>query len=61
MFEHAFPEESVAVAAYGNVMTAVSFLHGISVGELRKSELEHHDPDYQVIISVRAEKPRESS
>jgi SAM-dependent methyltransferase len=57
LFEHRFPSDCVEVEAYGNVLSAISFLHGISAGELRKRELEHHDPDYQVIITVRAAKP----
>ncbi|MDX1741612.1 MAG: methyltransferase domain-containing protein [Rhodothermales bacterium] len=57
IFEHAFPADNVQVEAYGNVKAAVAFLHGLSVGELRKRDLDFRDPDYQVIISVRAQKP----
>ncbi len=57
LFEHRFPSDCVEVEAYGNVLSAISFLHGLSAGELRKRELEYHDPDYQVIITVRAVKP----
>jgi len=56
IFESAFPAGSVEVEAYGNVLAAISFLHGIAAGELTQSELNHLDPDYEVLISVRAEK-----
>jgi SAM-dependent methyltransferase len=56
LFTKAFPEGRVSVEARGNVLAAVSFLHGISSTELRKKELEHSDPDYQLIIVIRAEK-----
>ena len=56
MFEETFPAENVKVEAYGNVLTAVSFLHGLAAEELRQKELDHHDPDYEVLITLRAVK-----
>jgi hypothetical protein len=35
-------------------MVACAFLHGLAAHELHKKELEYHDPDYQVVITVRA-------
>ncbi|NNE36168.1 MAG: methyltransferase domain-containing protein [Rhodothermales bacterium] len=61
LFEHAFPAANVRVEAYGNVLSAISFLHGLSAGELKKRELDYHDADYQVIITVRAKKPDAST
>jgi hypothetical protein len=52
-----FPPELVSVAPYGNVLSAIAFLHGLAAEELRPEELDHHDPDYQVLIAVRAVKP----
>ncbi len=40
------------------MLVAISFLHGLTVEELRQEELDHHDPYYQVSITVRAVKPR---
>jgi hypothetical protein len=32
-------------------------LHGLASQELRQEELDHHDPDYEVLIMVTAVKP----
>ena len=45
------------VEAQGNVLAAVAFLEGLAVGELLQEELDHHDPDYELLLSVRAVKP----
>ena len=58
LFEEVFPPENVEVQAYGNVLTAVAFLHGLAAEELKQEELDYHDPDYEVLITVRAVKPR---
>jgi SAM-dependent methyltransferase len=52
----AFGAGSVTVHSYGNVLTAIAFLTGISGEELSARELEAHDPYYPVIIAVRAVK-----
>ena len=57
LFEGVFPQDHVQITAYGNVLTAASFLYGIATEELRKEELDHFDPDYELIIAVRAVKP----
>jgi SAM-dependent methyltransferase len=57
LFEEFFPSENVQVEAHGNVLTAIAFLHGLASEELRRKELDHRDPDYQVLITVRAVKP----
>lgn len=54
-----FPEADVAVQGYGNVLVAIAFLHGLIRPDLRPEELDYHDPDYEVLITVRAVKPRE--
>jgi hypothetical protein len=51
-----FGDNNVEVSTYGNVLACVAFLHGLSVGELRRSELLYRDPDYQLIIAVCARK-----
>jgi len=53
-FSEVFGEENVYIETYGNVLTAVAFLHGISAEELTKDELLYKDPDYQLLICVRA-------
>lgn len=57
LFEEVFQPEDVSVETHGNVLAAVAFLHGLAAEELRPEELDHRDPDYEVLIAVRAEKP----
>lgn len=59
LLEEIFPSENVEVQASGNVLTAISFLHGVAAQELRPEELDFHDPDYEMLITVRAVKPKE--
>jgi SAM-dependent methyltransferase len=56
LFEEVFEAENVTVDAYGNVLTASAFLYGLAVEDLKRGELELHDPDYQVTICVKAVK-----
>jgi len=56
LFKETFPNAKVEVSSYGNVLTALSYLHGLAVEELTKEELEYCDPDFEVIVAVRAEK-----
>ncbi|MGD0222633.1 MAG: methyltransferase domain-containing protein [Terriglobia bacterium] len=56
LFEEVFPKNQVEVNTYGNVFAAVAFLHGFAVEDLRREDLECHDPDYEVSISLRAVK-----
>ena len=57
LFREAFPGDSVEVKAYGNVLVACAFLHGLAAHELREKELWHEDQDYPVLITVKATKP----
>jgi SAM-dependent methyltransferase len=56
LFEEAFPAADVHVQSHGNVLTAIAFLHGLATQDLRREELDYHDPDYEVAITVRAVK-----
>jgi SAM-dependent methyltransferase len=57
LFEESFPATNVEVEAHGNVLTAISFLHGLAAEELREQELKSRTPGYEVIVTVRAVKP----
>ena len=57
LFEEIFAKSNVTVQAYGNVLTAIAFLEGLVVNELRREELDHLDADYELLITVRAKKP----
>jgi SAM-dependent methyltransferase len=56
LFTEVFPEDSVRIETYGNVLAATAFLHGLSVEELTEDELDYTDPDYEVTIAIRAMK-----
>ena len=58
LFSEVFASEDVTVQAYGNVLTAVAFLHGLVSQELFEEELEYSDPDYEVLVAVRAVKSK---
>jgi hypothetical protein len=55
-FEEIFGKDNVEVKTYGNVLTAIAFLHEISAEELSYDELFYKDPDYQIIIGIKAVK-----
>jgi len=57
LFEEAFPAANVKVETYGNVLAATAFLQGLATTELRQEELNHRDPHYEVLITVRVVKP----
>ncbi|WP_439883487.1 glycosyltransferase [Pontibacter sp. MBLB2868] len=51
-----FPGAKAEVTTFGNVFAASAFLYGLGISEVCKSELDYHDPHYQVIVSVKATK-----
>jgi hypothetical protein len=54
--EDAFGVGQAEVTVYGNVLSATAFLYGLSCHELREEELRQLDPNYQVIIGIKAVK-----
>ena len=56
LFGDAFGPDHVTVQAHGNVLTACAFLHGLSRADLTVAELDHHDPAFQLTVTVRATK-----
>ena len=56
LFEESFPAANFRVEAQGNVLAAISYLHGIATEELSQEELDYHDPYYQLSIALRAVK-----
>jgi SAM-dependent methyltransferase len=57
LFEEVFPPAQVQVKAYGNVLTTIAFLEGLATHELCQEELDHHDPQYEMLITLQATKP----
>ena len=60
-FGEVFPDSHITIKAYGNVLAATGFLHGLTAGEFRKEELDYQDPDYEMIIGGRIVKPNAPS
>ena len=57
LFERVFSPEHVTIDVYGNVLSAAGLLYGLASSELSQQELDFRDPDYEVVIAVRAVKP----
>lgn len=57
LFESVFPPDSVQVRAHGNVLAATAFLQGMVVEDVTPGELDFHDPEYELMITIRAVKP----
>ncbi len=57
LFRETFPAPNVRVGVYGNILTTIAALHGLAAKELRQEELDYVDPDYEVVITVRAVRP----
>jgi SAM-dependent methyltransferase len=51
-----FPAARIDVGSYGNVLAAMCALHGVVSAEIGARELNYRDPDFEVIVTVRAQK-----
>jgi len=56
LFEEVFLAKNISILTYGNVFVANAFLQGLAAKELKQKELDYHDPDYELLITVRAVK-----
>jgi len=54
LFTEVYGEEHVEVRRHGNVRAAAAFLYGLAAEELDASELAADDPDFHLLITVRA-------
>lgn len=52
-----FPAESIEVSTWGNAYSAVCFLQGVPLERVSMRKIDRCEPDYQLIIGVRATKP----
>ena len=58
LFAVDFPVENLTIKGWGNVKASIAFLHGIAYEELRTKDLDYFDPDYELLITVQATKPK---
>ncbi len=56
LFQEFFKTTNITIKAFGNVLTAVAFLEGLATEELKQEELDYFDPDYEVLVTIRAVK-----
>jgi SAM-dependent methyltransferase len=61
LFEEVFVNGIVEVASHGNALAATAFIQGMTTDDLTPAELDHFDPVYPLIITVRAQRRGESS
>jgi SAM-dependent methyltransferase len=55
--EECCPRWQVNVTSHGNVLAASAYLYGLASDDLRDDELQFSDPDYQLLLTLRAVKP----
>jgi SAM-dependent methyltransferase len=56
LFGDVYGGENVEVEAHGNVLSATCFLYGFAAEELSDAELAHRDPDFELLMTIRAVK-----
>lgn len=56
LFSNCFREDHMIINSYGNVLAASAFLYGLADSEISDAKLNYVDPDYEVIITLRAQK-----
>ncbi|MBF0490300.1 MAG: class I SAM-dependent methyltransferase [Candidatus Omnitrophica bacterium] len=54
LFEEFFKPGNVQTTSYGNVLSAISYLHGLASQDLTHDELDFNDPKFEVLVGVRA-------
>jgi SAM-dependent methyltransferase len=53
MLRQVAPHAERTVVGYGNLISALAFLHGVSAEELRQDELAYYDPRFPVLTCAR--------
>ena len=56
LFKEYFPDDKVETHGYGNILTAIGFLHGLALAELNEEELNYQDQSYEMLITIKATK-----
>jgi glycosyltransferase involved in cell wall biosynthesis len=56
MLSEVFEPSKIAIETHGNVLAATAFLYAMGVSEIKQSQLNYNDPQYQVIITAAARK-----
>jgi SAM-dependent methyltransferase len=56
LFAERFGATAIDVRGRGNVLVSIAFLAGLAAEELRRRELETDDPDFPLLVTIRAVK-----
>jgi SAM-dependent methyltransferase len=56
LFGAVFGDSNTTVATRGNLLAAVGFLAGLAAEEFAEADLRNNVPEYQIVVTVRAEK-----
>ncbi len=56
LFGDIFQPQNVRVEPHGNVWASTAFLYGLAAEELKPGDLDYLDPDYELLITIRAVK-----
>jgi glycosyltransferase involved in cell wall biosynthesis len=56
LISETFPGGASQVEPYGNVLTATAFLYGVAAWELTERERDFRDPQYEMLVTMRARK-----
>jgi SAM-dependent methyltransferase len=56
LLSRTFPDSTCCVQTYGNVLASTAFLQGIASNELRTEELSETEPQFPLLVAVRAVK-----
>ena len=56
LFAEAYGEGNFVVRTHGNVLTASAFLYGLAAEELSSGDFAYDDPDFEMLMTVRAVK-----
>jgi hypothetical protein len=54
LFAAPFGASEIQIEAHGNIYAAVAFLHGLAVQDVDRRKLDDVDPDFEVLIGIRA-------
>ena len=57
LFEEVFPPQNVTVESHGNILSTIAFLHGLAAEELTTGELDYRDPNFELVLLLKAVKP----
>lgn len=58
IFSEFFPEDQITIETHGNVLAAISLLEGFASSELKQEDLDYSDPDYEIMLTIRAIKSK---